>query len=202
MTANDLSSYIGLIAVFLITANICIGLLIAVRYSPVRYWPHKRINIFRFHQWTAYLAIASVLLHPLVLLLVPKPRFRVFDIILPVRSPMQPLENTIGAVALYLLVIVLITSLLRLSLGRHLWKLTHYLVYPAAAFLFVHAVLTDPDLKNNPVDFFDGEKVFIEVCFLLVVGFSLWALRHRRARERREKAAHLGRYHRIATSAD
>jgi len=202
MTANDLSSYIGLVAVFLITANICIGLLIAVRYSPVRYWPHRRFNTFGLHQWTAYLAIAAVLLHPIVLLFVPKPHFRIFDIVLPVRSPMQPVENTIGAAALYLVVIVLATSLLRIRLGRRLWKMTHYLVYPAGALLYVHGILTDPDLKNNPIDYFDGEKVFIEVCLLLVAGFSLWALRHRRARQRLEKAAHLGRYHAVPTVAD
>ena len=33
MTATDLSSYGGLVAVFLATLNVCLGLLISVRYS-------------------------------------------------------------------------------------------------------------------------------------------------------------------------
>ena len=49
MTALDLSADVGLLAVFLATANICLGLLIAVRYSPRRLWPHRRINIFAIH---------------------------------------------------------------------------------------------------------------------------------------------------------
>src|SRR5580704_17684608 len=66
MTALDLSADVGLLAVFLSTANICLGLLIAVRYSPWRLWPHRRINIFAVHNWTAYFLMASVLTHPFI----------------------------------------------------------------------------------------------------------------------------------------
>ena len=62
MTALDFSADIGLLAVFLGTTNICLGQLIAVRYSPWRLWPHRRINIFVVHNWTAYLLITSVLI--------------------------------------------------------------------------------------------------------------------------------------------
>jgi hypothetical protein len=55
MTALDFSADIGLLAVFLGTTNICLGQLIAVRYSPWRLWPHRRINIFVVHNWTASL---------------------------------------------------------------------------------------------------------------------------------------------------
>ena len=49
MTALDLSADVGLLSVFLATTNICLGLLIAVRYSPSRLWPHRRVNIFAVH---------------------------------------------------------------------------------------------------------------------------------------------------------
>ena len=62
MTALDFSADMGLLAVFLRTTNICLGQLIAVRYSPWRLWPHRRINIFVVHNWTAYLLITSVLI--------------------------------------------------------------------------------------------------------------------------------------------
>src|ERR1700690_2101146 len=110
MSALDLSSDIGLLAAFLATANICLGLLIAVRYSPRRLWPHRRINIFAVHNWTAYLLMISVLTHPLLLLfLTTPPRWRWFDVAVPVRSPVQPIENTIGAIGLYVLVVVVVT---------------------------------------------------------------------------------------------
>ena len=195
MNAIDLCADVGLAAVFLATANICLGLLIAVRYSPVRKWPRRHINIFRWHQWTACLVLAAALLHPIVLLFSYQARFRIIDLVFPVWSPTQPLVNTLGAIALYALVIVVITSYARLQLGRRLWKLLHYLVYPAAALLFIHGLLTDPQLKNNPVDWFDGEKIFVEVCMFVVAGVSLWALRYRLAKDREERRTHTGKYH-------
>jgi hypothetical protein len=48
MNAIDLSADFGLLAIILASLNICVGVLIAVRYSPVRCWPHLRLNIFRY----------------------------------------------------------------------------------------------------------------------------------------------------------
>jgi predicted ferric reductase len=186
---------------FLATVNICLGLLIAVRYSPVRYWPRRRFNIFALHNWTGYGVLAATLLHPVILLFGTQVRFRVIDIVFPLWSPKQPLENTLGAVALYALAIVVITSYARVKLGRRLWKLLHFLVYPAAALLFMHGLLTDPNLNGAAIDYFDGEKVFVEVCALVVLGASLWAMQVRRAKEARERAMRVGRYHAIEPAA-
>jgi hypothetical protein len=49
MTAIDLSSYFGLAAMTLLTLNILIGLVMSVKYNPVRNWPHRRINTFKIH---------------------------------------------------------------------------------------------------------------------------------------------------------
>ena len=195
MTAIDLSSYAGLVAVALATLNICLGLLISVRYSPVRYWPHrKHINIFQLHTWTGYTVLAFVVLHPALLLLIRSPHFRVFDVLLPVQSPQQPFENTLGAIAFYALVIVVVTSIYRIPIGRKLWKRLHYLVYPAAALLFVHGILTNQNLDNKAVDYFDGEKVFIEICLGIVFAGSIWAWQFRAKKQKREQTLHVGRY--------
>src|SRR5215469_16544734 len=133
MTPLDLSADLGLVAAGCLTLNICIGLLMAMRYSPVRYWPHHRFDIFRLHRWTGYGASVFVLLHPVVLLAVKQPHFRIFDVVLPISSPSQPFWNTVGAIAFYLLAIVIISSVLRVKLGRRWWRWLHWLNYPAAA---------------------------------------------------------------------
>ena len=176
----DISAYIGLIAVGFATANILIGLMIFGRYSPVRYWPHRRFDVFRIHRWTGYATLAFTALHPFPLLLNHRPAFRVVDIAFPIWSPLQPFENTLGAAALYLFVVVIITSLYRVHLGRHLWKLFHYLTYGAAAGLFAHGILTDPNLTGGPVDYLDGGKIFVEICFLLIISATIWRVRHAR----------------------
>jgi predicted ferric reductase len=167
MTLLDLCSYLGLGAAGAAGANLLLGLLISMRYSPVRNWPHRRVNLFALHQWTAYLTILLTLSHPVVLLFLKEPKFRVFDLLLPIQSPLQPWINVAGAAAMYLLLIVLITSLLRTRIGRPVWRSLHYLVFPAAVLMFLHSILTDPDLKDGHPDLLDGGKVFLEILALV-----------------------------------
>jgi len=116
----DICAYVGLVAVGAVAFNMVLGMLMAVRYSPVRSWPHRRFNYFQLHNWSGYVALAAAILHPLILLLNKPTRFRMLDVVYPVNSPSQPLENTVGAVALYTLAIVVVTSYLRVRLGRRL----------------------------------------------------------------------------------
>ncbi len=169
MTLLDLCSYLGLAAVGFITLNLMLGMLISLRYSPLRHWPHRKINIFGLHQWTAYIAVFFTLTHPLILLFLKTPHFSAVDIAWPIHSYLQPKLNTAGAGALYLVVLVLVSSLLRRPIGRSIWRRLHYLVFPAAALLFLHSILTDPDLRNGHPDLLDGGKVFVEAASLLSV---------------------------------
>jgi predicted ferric reductase len=178
ITVLDLSAYVGLTAVGAVTLNMLLGTLIVFRYSPVRQWPHRRMNYFRLHNISGYLALSLAVLHPIVLLFDKAAKFRVVDLLYPVHSPSQPLENTIGAVALYVVAIVVVTSYLRIRLGRRIWKSFHFTIYIAAAALFWHSLFTDPALKNSPVDWFDGGKLFIEACVVIIALAGALRWRH------------------------
>ena len=187
----DLCSYLGLGAVGAASINLLLGMLISLRYSPMQRWPHRRISLFALHQWTAYITIALTLTHPAVLLFLDKPHFRLYDILWPIRSPLQPYINLAGAMALYLLVLVLVSSLLRTQIGRPLWRSLHYLVFPAAVLLLVHSVLTDPNLKDGHPDLLDGGKIFVEAAS--VVSLAAVAVRYRMRGQgfRKAEALHL-----------
>jgi sulfoxide reductase heme-binding subunit YedZ len=177
MTLLDLCSYLGLGAAGAIAINLLLGMLISLRYSPSRLWPHRRFDVFALHRWTAYIAVALTLAHPAVLLLLKKPRFRLVDVLWPLHSYLQPKLNTTGAAALYLVLIVLVSSLVRTSLPRRLWRNLHWLVYPAAVLLLIHSILTDPNLADGHPDLLDGGKVFLELTAIVLVGavaFRLW----------------------------
>src|SRR5436190_4945354 len=173
-TAIDISSVVGLIAVGLFTAQILMGLLLSVGYNPIRQWPRQRwIKLFTFHNWLGYIGLATASTHALMLWFAsvkPGPDFRLFDIFVPLWSPVQPIPNTLGAIAFYLVAFVVLTSYFRRLFGRHRWKQSHYVAYGAAAVFYVHGVWADPLLKNRPVDFIDAEKAYVEGCALLVVG--------------------------------
>jgi predicted ferric reductase len=169
MTVLDLCSYLGLGAAGAATVNLLLGMLISLRYSPVRYWPHKRINLFALHQWTAYLTVALTLTHPVVLLFQSTRRFTVVDLLWPVHSPLQPKLNTVGAAAAYLVVLLVGSSLLRRQIGRPVWRRLHYAAFPMMVLLFVHSILTDPNLKDGHPDLLDGGKIFLEIACVVSV---------------------------------
>jgi methionine sulfoxide reductase heme-binding subunit len=194
MTAIDLSGDAALTALALTTANICLGLLIASRYSPVRNWPHKRINIFQLHNWTAYLLLVTIVLHPVILLSSRTMNWHIVDITLPLWSPVQPITNTLGAIGAYVALVVIATSYFRRALGRHRWRTLHYLVYIAGACVFTHALLVDPKLKGNRFDPLDGEKFFVESCLFIICMAVLCGWNYRIRKDRRERAAGLGRH--------
>jgi methionine sulfoxide reductase heme-binding subunit len=193
MSAIDLSSYFGLTAMTLLTLNILLGLVMSMKYNPVRNWPHRRINTFKLHNWTAYIALTIASIHPLIILFSATAKFSLLDILYPVHAPKQPWINVLGALALYALSFVVLTSYFRRELGRRTWKTLHFTAYGVAALFFVHGIRTDPQLKDAPIDFLDGEKVYVELCLLLVilaVGYRVrWQLRQPPPRAHRPKPA-------------
>lgn len=179
MNAVDLSSYAGLTAMILLTVNVLLGLVLSTRYSPPqRWWPYGRRRIFDIHNWTAYVALALVVLHPTLLLFSATAKFHFLDILVPLNSPGQKLYNCFGAVAFYLVLFVVVTSYVRTRMTFRLWKAFHYVAYAAVAMLFLHGIVVDPNLKELPPDLLDGEKILIEVCLLLVLAGTVLRIRH------------------------
>ena len=179
-TILDISSTTGLIAMGLLTFNILLGLLLSTNYNPVRSWPHKKINIFQLHNWTGYTALAVAFAHPVLLLFSHTAGFRGMDLALPFWSPQQRNYNLLGALAFYLTAFVVVTSYFRPRLGRQLWKKLHYTAYAAAAVFFTHGILIDPNLKGQPPDLLDGEKLLVEGCAALVIGGTILRVRYGR----------------------
>jgi predicted ferric reductase len=182
MTALDLSSFAGLCAMGLVTLNILLGVLVSRNYNPQRRWPFRKFpaSLFRIHNWTAYIALVFFLAHPALLLLNATPKFVLGDILYPVHSPGQTLYNNLGALTFYSFLVVVITSYFRPQIGSRTWKKIHFTTYFGALVMFIHGTLIDPNLKDQPTDFFDGEKVLVEVCFLLVVAASIWRIRQKK----------------------
>src|SRR5450631_2522924 len=113
MTAVELSSDAGLVAMVLLTINILLGLLLSARYNSVLSWPHKRLPIFDIHNWTAYIALGLIVLHPVLLLFSETAHFRVIDVLFPLKSPHQTLYNNLGAATFYCILFVVVTSYIR-----------------------------------------------------------------------------------------
>ena len=178
MSALDLSSDVGIVAVVVLTVQILLGLLMGVKYNPWRRWPHRRINYYRIHNWMGYTGLALALLHIVLLWASTEAKFRVVDILYPVVGPKQPVINTLGALALYVLIVVVVTSYYRAAIGHDRWRIIHYGTYLTATLFFIHGVWSDPTLKDRAIDYLDAEKFWIELCFVVVIVASFFRWRH------------------------
>ena len=184
MSAIGLSADVGQVAITLLSINILLGLLISTRYSPWRYWPHRRINLLWWHNQTGLAALCVSVLHPVLLLFSKTAGFHILDIAFPLWAPKQPEINLIGAAGLYTLAFALITSYYRAQIGRRRWKAFHYTTYAVAGFAFVHGILTNPHLNSSPVNYLDGGKIYIEGCLVVVLAAILLRVRYALAKSR------------------
>src|ERR1700742_3602519 len=111
----DLSSTIGLIATVVLTINLVLGTLLSTAYRRSSLWKQlpawmKRVSIDDLHNWTAYVALALALAHPLLLLPDKLEHYKLVDIFFPNAAPHQPLWTWLGTIALYAVVLVIITT--------------------------------------------------------------------------------------------
>ncbi|HEV2444571.1 MAG TPA: ferric reductase-like transmembrane domain-containing protein [Candidatus Sulfopaludibacter sp.] len=186
-SAVDVSAVVGLTAMVLLTLNILMGLLVSVNYNFRKQWPHRKLPVplFRIHNWTGYAALSVAALHPTILLFAStKEKFHPGDLLLPLHSPYQTVYNSLGAIGFYSFALVVVTSYFRPKLGSRPWKKLHYTAYFAAAIMFIHGTLIDQNLKNETPDFLDGEKVLVEVCFLIVAAASIWRWKYGKEKQR------------------
>lgn len=161
----DISAYIGLAAVALMTCNLLMGLLVSTQYSTVTSWPHRRLPISKIHNVTGYTALFLVLAHPVWLLFAKVSNFTVLNLLVPLTLTHQPLENSLGAMALYFLIFVVVTAYLRKRFAYAFWKKLHYASYSVLVLFFAHSVLIDPNVDAAvPIDFLDGGKLFVYAC--------------------------------------
>ena len=188
----DLSSTLGLIASCILTFNILLGMLLSTAYRRSPLWKRlpgwmKKISIDDLHNWTAYVALVVALAHPILLLPDATLKYRILDILLPVAAPHQAFWTLIGSVALYALIVVVITTqkVVKNRLGFRAWKNIHLISYGTALLFVIHGIVMDPELKDRPIDWLDAEKLVSELCGLALIAATLIRWRYYRRQQRR-----------------
>ncbi|HXB06504.1 MAG TPA: ferric reductase-like transmembrane domain-containing protein [Puia sp.] len=188
----DLSSTLGLIATGVLTFNLLLGILLSTAYRRSPLWKRlpgwvKKISLDDVHNWTAYIALVLAFAHPLLLLPDAKLKYRVADILFPVSAPHQALWTVLGTLALYALIVVIVTTqkVIKNRLGFRAWKNIHLISYGTALLFVIHGILMDPELKDRPVDWLDGEKLLSEACGVVLLVATIIRWRYYRRHQRR-----------------
>jgi DMSO/TMAO reductase YedYZ heme-binding membrane subunit len=188
----DLSSTLGLIATGVLTFNFLLGILLSTAYRRSPLWKRlpewvKKMSLDDVHNWTAYVALVFALAHPILLLPDAALKYHVAEILWPVNAPHQSFWTFLGTLALYALIVVIVTTqkVIKNRLGFRSWKNIHLVSYGTALLFVIHGIWMDPQLKDRPVDWLDGEKLVSELCGLALVVATVIRVRYYRRHQRR-----------------
>jgi len=134
----------GLVTWALILMTIVWGLLLATRALGRRPTPAWLLSL---HRYLGALALVFLGVHVGAILLDSYTDFSIVNVLVPFTSSWDPLAVAWGIVAMYLLVAIEITSLLRNRMSRRAWHAVHLLAYFLFATSTVHMLTAGTDAK-------------------------------------------------------
>ena len=157
----------GVVAIVLLSLGVVLGIVTSTRlHAPG--WP--RFLLAELHRNISYVVVGVLLVHIVTAVLDTFAPIGWLDAFVPLHSSYRPVWLGLGAVAFDLFLVVLITSLLRVTLGYARWRALHWAVYPAWAAAVVHGLGTGSDTKTSWV------LLVTVLCVLGVLAALVWRL--------------------------
>jgi methionine sulfoxide reductase heme-binding subunit len=157
----------GLVALVLLTAGMCAGLLTSVRFE-VASWP--RFVTLGLHRNLSLLALAFTVLHVLTSVLDSFVSIPLADAFIPFIGSYRPFWLGLGAISFDLMLALILTSLLRARMRLRSWRLVHWSAYACWPVAVLHGLGTGTD---TPVSWVLALTV---LCVLPVAVLTLWRL--------------------------
>jgi DMSO/TMAO reductase YedYZ heme-binding membrane subunit len=138
----------GLVAWGLALGSLLLGLALATRAmgpNPTGPW------LLDLHRWLGGLAVIFTAGHVGALVADSFVTFDVGDVLIPMASAWKPGAVAWGVVAMWLMVAIEVTSLLRRRLPKRLWRSVHLTSYGLAVSATVHGVTAGTDIGHPAV---------------------------------------------------
>ena len=127
----------GIVSLGLLTLTVVLGITTSARWATVN-WP--RFVVAGLHRNMSLLAVVFLGLHVATVVVDGYVPIRWLDAVVPFGSAYRPLWLGLGATALDLLAVVVVTSLLRVRLGHRVWRAVHWAAYACWPLAVVHGL--------------------------------------------------------------
>jgi hypothetical protein len=132
----------GIVAWALLTASVLWGLVLSSKPFGKRPRPSWVLDLHRF---LGGAAVVFTAIHIVSILLDSFVNLGLVELFVPLASGWHPVAVAWGIVALYLLIAVEVTSLVRKRLSKRVWRATHYASFPLFALATTHALSAGTD---------------------------------------------------------
>jgi DMSO/TMAO reductase YedYZ heme-binding membrane subunit len=96
---------------------------------------------------------------------------------------------SLGTVSMYALLVVIITTqkAIKKKMSFRSWKNIHLISYGTSMLFIVHGLIMDPELKDRPTDWLDGEKLLCWACFFALAAGSYLRVQYHRKKLQQQK---------------
>ncbi len=101
-----------------------------------------------FHQFVATVGVVLLAAHMALLVIDRFMPFKPVDVLLPMHTTYRPWATAAGVLAMYGVVIVLVSSWLRKPLGTKVWRAIHLVAVPAFTLALAHGVFAGSDAQR------------------------------------------------------
>ena len=160
----------GVVSLLMFTASVSFGFITVARFWHES-WP--RFFNLEMHRRISLLSVVFLLIHITASILDPFAKLGIDAALVPFASSYRPLPMALGVVALYLIIALVVTGLLRMRIPWRIWRPIHwtsYAMWPLAMGHSIFAGSDDGSLWMNAVIVLCA--VVVGVC--LVWRVSVW----------------------------
>ena len=137
----------GIVAWAMLALSVFWGVALSSRFLGRRPKPNWMLDLHRF---IGGLSVVFTIIHVAALVADGYVTITVINVLVPFTGTYHVSAVAWGIVALYLLIAVEVTSLLRRRLGKRLWRAIHFLSFPLFLASTVHLLLVGTDRKTMP----------------------------------------------------
>jgi sulfoxide reductase heme-binding subunit YedZ len=155
----------GVVSLVLLTAVVVLGIASAMRWQAAS-WP--RFLTTGLHRNLALATLIFLALHIVTAVVDPFTALGWQSAIIPFSSSYRRLWLGLGVVAIWLLLAIVVTSLLRPLFGHRAWRMIHWLTYAMWPIAVIHGIGTGTDPR------FAWMLAIEAVCIGMVVVALVW----------------------------
>lgn len=136
----------GILAFLLLYIVIFSGLIIRM---PVFSKIMLPANSLKIHEWLSIQSLVFVFVHGGILLLDKYVNYRIEDILIPFYNGQNSKELAFGILAMYLMLLLIITSYIKKFIGYKIWRTVHFLNIILYVLVVWHALYLGTDLQTG-----------------------------------------------------
>ncbi|MEH2058439.1 MAG: ferric reductase-like transmembrane domain-containing protein [Nostoc sp.] len=169
-----LSSAIALLGTAMLTLTAVFGNLLTSHKNQK--FQLARRQTFTYHRLISILGVVLILIHPIPLVFAQSTTgVSVASIFVPFLAEKKITIIAVGVIALYVLLVILISSLCMKYLKQKVWRVLHYGSYLFFGLGIWHGLsISDNFEPNAEVNLLDPKKILLEVEIIILLLLLMW----------------------------